>query len=91
MNYRFDPIGLTNGTVFKITTAGAVTTLHTFTGSDGRNPLGPLIRATDGNFMARTQLGGTSNDGTVFKITTGGTFTTLYNFAGSDGSTQQPD
>ena len=87
VNYRFDPIGLTNGTVFKITTAGVVTTLHTFTGSDGRNPLGPLIRATDGNFYGTTQLGGTSNNGTVFKITTGGTFTTLYNFAGSDGST----
>jgi uncharacterized repeat protein (TIGR03803 family) len=69
-----------------MTTAGVITTLHTFTGSDGANPVAGLIRATDGNLYGTTQIGGTSNNGTVFRITTGGTFTTLYNFSGSDGS-----
>ena len=50
-----------------MTTAGVVTTLHTFNGSDGSNPIGPLVRGTDGNYYGTTQLGGTSNNGTVFQ------------------------
>lgn len=82
MNYRFDPIGLSYGTIYKMTTAGAITTLHTFTGTgtDGANPIAGLVRAADGDLYGTTQLGGTYNKGTVFKITTSGTHTTLYSF-----------
>ena len=87
VNYRFDPIGLTNGTIFKMTPAGVITTLHSFTGSDGSNPIGALVRGTDGNFYGTTQIGGTSNNGTVFKIASDGTsFTSLHSFAGTAGS-----
>ena len=68
------------GTIFKITASGALTTLHSFDGSDGSFPYGGLVQATDGNFY------GTTGGGTVFKITPSGTLTTLYRFNGSDGS-----
>src|SRR5438034_6908801 len=36
------------GTVFKVNAAGTLTTLHSFTGSDGSNPQDSLIQASDG-------------------------------------------
>lgn len=71
------------GTVFSITPAGVLTTLHTFTGGDGGdggNPLG-IVQARDGNFYGVT-VGGTSSlaNGTVFKMTPHGALTTLYTF-----------
>jgi hypothetical protein len=61
-----------------MTSAGAIITLHSFTGADGGNPIGLLVRGTDGNFYGTTQLGGTSNNQTVSKITSAGTFTNLF-------------
>lgn len=80
------------GTVFKITPQGALTTLHSFDGTDGQNPQAGLIQATDGNLYGATSPIGLDIDcdasgclGTIFKITTGGTFTTLHSFTGPDG------
>jgi uncharacterized repeat protein (TIGR03803 family) len=77
------------GTVFKITPAGKLTTLHNFTGPDGEYPVTPLIQATNGSLYGTTSAGGNgvySNTGTVFQITTAGKFTSLYTFcpAGSN-------
>ena len=72
--------GFNYGTVFKITPSGTLTTVHTFEGSDGGDPYGSLIQATDGNFYGTTSGAGSHGAGTVFKITSGGTLTTLYNF-----------
>jgi uncharacterized repeat protein (TIGR03803 family) len=75
------------GTVFKITLAGALTTLHNFNSTDGSNPIAALIQATDNNFYGTTYGGGTAGDwGTVFKITAAGKVTTLHSFAGTDGA-----
>jgi uncharacterized repeat protein (TIGR03803 family) len=79
------------GTVFRMTPSGVVKTLYNFcaqTGcTDGANPAGGLVQATDGNFYGTTQNGGANgNFGTIFKITAAGTLTTLHSFAGSDGS-----
>jgi uncharacterized repeat protein (TIGR03803 family) len=76
------------GTVFKITTNGALTTLHAFTGgSDGATPKAGLIQAADGNFYGTTYSGGPNFGGTVFRLIANGTLTTLHAFgAGSDGS-----
>jgi uncharacterized repeat protein (TIGR03803 family) len=71
-----------DGTIFKLTPTGSLTTLHTFCFlcPDGAIPSG-LIQATDGNLYGTTLGGGNGfNAGTVFKITPGGALTTLYNF-----------
>jgi len=77
------------GTVFKITTSGAFTTLYTFCSqtncSDGNGP-GVLIHATDGNFYGITTYGGSSGIGTVYRISSSGQFTKLHDFTGADGS-----
>ena len=78
------------GTIFKLTTAGTLTTLHTFCAQkgcpDGFSP-SALVQGTDGNFYGTTGGGGGStDDGTVFEITPGGTLTTLHVFSGPDGN-----
>ena len=81
------------GTVFKISTTGALTTLYTFTGAyDGANPTAGLVQGSDGYFYGTTTSGGTygsgySGYGTVFKISTNGVLTSLYSFTGgNDGA-----
>jgi len=73
------------GTVFKITPSGKLTTLQSFNGTDGYYPYAVLIQATDGNFYGTASLGGAYGDGTVFKITPSGKLTTLQSFNGTDG------
>jgi uncharacterized repeat protein (TIGR03803 family) len=71
-----------DGTVFRITTNGNLTTLWQF-GSGPTNGIGPsggLIMGADGNLYGATVAGGTNNDGTVFRITTNGNLTTLWQF-----------
>jgi uncharacterized repeat protein (TIGR03803 family) len=74
------------GTVFKMTPAGALTTLYSFKdGSDGACPRAGVIQGTDGNFYGTTFFGGSGN-GTIFRITPAGLFTNLHSFTGgSDG------
>jgi uncharacterized repeat protein (TIGR03803 family) len=75
------------GTVFSMTPAGTLTTLHNFLGfpGDGAGPYAALVQGGDGNFYGTTRSGG-DGSGTVFKITPDGTFTTLYVFTGgADG------
>jgi uncharacterized repeat protein (TIGR03803 family) len=77
------------GTVFKITTNGLPTLLHSFTGAaDGSDAESALIQWTDGSFYGTTRGGGVFSNGTAFKITTNGILTTLVQFTGGDdGST----
>jgi uncharacterized repeat protein (TIGR03803 family) len=72
--------GSDSGTVFKVTPGGKLTTLHTFNGADGSQPLAGLVQATDGNFYGTTYAGGSNGDGEIFKITPTGTLTILHNF-----------
>jgi uncharacterized repeat protein (TIGR03803 family) len=56
------------GTVFSITTSGALTTVHTFTGgSDGAAP-SSILRAFDGKLFGTTGSGGSKDAGTIFSI-----------------------
>jgi len=70
------------GTTFKMTPSGVVTTLHNFcveSCADGGSPDG-ITLASDGNFYGITAGGGADQFGTAFKMTGDGTITTLYNF-----------
>jgi uncharacterized repeat protein (TIGR03803 family) len=79
------------GTVFKITPSGTLTTLYSFcvqtNCTDGSNPNAALVQGSNGNFYGTTYRGGANSVGTVFKITPSGTLTTLHSFNdnGSDG------
>ena len=72
------------GTIFKITTAGALTTLYNFCSltdcADGESPYTGPVQATNGNFYGTTLSGGAYKSGTVYEVTQGGTQTTLYSF-----------
>jgi uncharacterized repeat protein (TIGR03803 family) len=76
-----------DGTVFKITPSGVLTTLHSFDGTDGYLPCTALVQATNGNLYGTTVQGGANGAGTVFKITPSGTLTTLYSFCSQSGCT----
>ena len=62
--------------------AQGLTTLHSFSGSDGANPAAAMVLANDGNLYGTTYNAGPNgiNAGTVFKITTSGSLSTLYDF-----------
>ena len=74
------------GTVFKMTTNGALTTLVTFSNtSNGAYPEAALVQGSDGNFYGTTDSGGTGGAGTLFKMTATGTLTNLVKFINSNG------
>ena len=75
------------GTVFKITTAGTLTTLKVL--QFPQQPFAGLVQGADGKFYATTHYGGGGGYcgqpshvgcGTVFKITSTGTLTVLHKF-----------
>jgi uncharacterized repeat protein (TIGR03803 family) len=76
------------GTLFDITSAGALATTYSFCPSqenpcpDGNYPAGGLIQGANGKYYGTTVSGGTNNDGTIFEVTAGGALTTLHSFAG---------
>lgn len=85
------------GTVFKVTTNGALTILATFAG----NPQpayprgGPLVQGSDGALYGATPVGGTGF-GTIYRLTTNGDLTVLVSFdndsgSGPSGVIQAPD
>ena len=76
------------GTVFRMTTNGTLTTLLSFHYSNGAYPHAGLVQGADGNFYGTTASGGTYGDGTVFRMTTNGTLTTLasFNYSVNGGS-----
>ncbi|MEY2854586.1 MAG: hypothetical protein RL030_1718, partial [Pseudomonadota bacterium] len=80
------------GAVARITPAGAVTVLGSFTGTDGlgAQSYAKLVQANDGNLYGTTYLGGKDGRGTVFKQTLSGTLTTLYGFPSGKAAPMLP-
>jgi uncharacterized repeat protein (TIGR03803 family) len=69
------------GAVYRITSDGQFTTLHSFLGgTDGTFPSASLVQATDGNLYGTAANFGLNGGGTIFAITPGGDFTNLYSF-----------
>jgi uncharacterized repeat protein (TIGR03803 family) len=73
------------GTVFRMSTTGAIDILYNFTGvgTDGATPMGPLTQALNGVFYGTTSTGGSSNMGVVFAMSVSAgkaTVKTLYSF-----------
>jgi uncharacterized repeat protein (TIGR03803 family) len=82
-----------DGTIFKLTPGGTLTTLHSFDGTGGCfgfNCLSPLVQAANGNLYGVAGAGGTGAGGVFFRITPSGAYTVLYNFCSltncTDGS-----
>jgi uncharacterized repeat protein (TIGR03803 family) len=88
--YGLTPFGTQNsntcGTIFRMSTKGATTTLASFpnTGAQGCEPAGGLVLGPDGDFYGTTLSGGPASDGNIFKVTPAGTLTALYNFCSQD-------
>ena len=75
-----------DGTVFKITPSGKLTSLLSFDNSDGSNPVAGLALDLSGNFYGTASGGGASTYyGTIFKMTPTGKLTTVYNVCSEQG------
>src|SRR5207245_508407 len=67
-----------NGTIFRMTPAGDVTTLYSFTADP---QVSSFIAASDGNLYGTTLgsfTGGTLDRGAIFRVTPGGQVTVLH-------------
>ena len=87
-SYRYCSGGDGCGTVFKITTSGAETVLHSFTGGlsgpDGAVPWVGLLNVS-GTLYGTTEYGGTGGYGVVYSITKSGKETVVHTFQGTPG------
>jgi uncharacterized repeat protein (TIGR03803 family) len=82
------------GTVYRLTTAGVLTSLYSFPSlsefstagiainETGANPRTALLLAADGNLYGTTYQGGPNGYGTVFRITPAGTLNVFHAFTG---------
>ncbi|HEV2211432.1 MAG TPA: choice-of-anchor tandem repeat GloVer-containing protein [Verrucomicrobiae bacterium] len=77
------PQGL--GTIFQMTPQGAFTTLASFDGTNGCEPVN-VIEGADGNFYGSAYSSGTNFQGygSVFRMTPEGAITTLWSFNGAN-------
>ena len=74
------------GSIFRMKTNGTLTTLCSFSNTNGSGPLGGLLQARDGNLYGTTDSGGTNGTGTIFRMTTNGILTTLHSFLPGNGN-----
>ncbi|MEP7264212.1 MAG: choice-of-anchor tandem repeat GloVer-containing protein [Bacteroidota bacterium] len=80
--YGLTGTGGTNniGTIFSFDpTSNSFNKLHDFVASNGKNPNGSLMQASDGHLYGTTYFGGTQNQGAVFSYDiTGAQFTKIH-------------
>ena len=78
------------GTVFKVTIGGTVTTLYSFCAKtdcpDGAEPEGNLVQGMDGALYGHAMYGGSGNAGTIFKVTLAGKESVVYELNGTSVS-----
>jgi uncharacterized repeat protein (TIGR03803 family) len=70
------------GTVFRLSSNGAVKVIYTFDGTHGYYPYAPVIQGSDGFLYGTTYEGGSIANaaGVVFKLSTTGKITVLHQF-----------
>lgn len=73
-----------NGTVFRVTSAGELSTLYSFCSqpqcTDGGKPSTGIVQATNGLFYGTTTIGGQAFGGIAFGMTSAGNLGSLYDF-----------
>ncbi|MEH2446808.1 MAG: choice-of-anchor tandem repeat GloVer-containing protein [Nostoc sp.] len=76
------------GTIFNVPLSGSpVTTVISFTGTNGATPLARLqLVTTNGSYYGTASLGGASNKGVVFKYTPANPIATRYSFSSFTGA-----
>jgi uncharacterized repeat protein (TIGR03803 family) len=80
-----------DGTIFELAHGSStITTLASFSGSNGEGPQAGLITDSSGNLYGTTAVGGSSNDGTILELAHGsGAITTLASFNVSSAESPQ--
>lgn len=70
------------GTVFRMSTTGAVKIIYNFDGTRGSFPYGPVVQGSDGFLYGTASTGGSNGNtsGLVFKLSTAGAITVLHEF-----------
>jgi uncharacterized repeat protein (TIGR03803 family) len=84
-----------NGTVFEMSTTGAITTLYSFAGGNPGGDPGGLVEDSQGNLFGTTYINGAKGAGVIFELSPnrqgGYTESVLYTFTGgADGNGPQP-
>ncbi len=75
-----------DGTIFKVSTNGILTTVYSFDGGDGGfSRCTPLIVGADGNIYGTTSTGGVLGDGEIFRLTPTGALTQIGTFNYTNG------
>ena len=83
------------GVVFKLTTAGKLTVLHTFDANiltDGTTPFAGLVAASDGKYYGATSGGnnfGSAPSGTIFRIGSNGAYSVQNTFDSTHGALEE--
>jgi hypothetical protein len=79
--------GAGNGTFFRFTTNGTLTTIYSFAGgADEADPSSSLVEGSNGVFYGTTSSAINGQYGTVFAATTNGMLTTLTTFYWTNGA-----
>jgi uncharacterized repeat protein (TIGR03803 family) len=69
-----------NGTVWKLSSTGVETVLHSFISVDGGFPLAGVVRDGSGNLYGVTYYGGTFGERVIWKLTEQRVLTVLHSF-----------
>ncbi len=79
----FNGGAFSQGVLFQLSTNFTYTVLHSFgaTPTDGTEPSGGVMQATDGTFYGIDYRGGSFNYGTIYDYSLDGTYNTLFTWA----------